>query len=215
MKGALQALFTFKRPHLVMNIGPMLPAVNAKVEGMSRKAALEDGANQVMAAVSALIPTDEKTEWVEVLDERFDFRLAVHHTDADGSIIDEREWTVSDPEALGRFFHRPVILDVMARNMRLPVRPLQRLGVEHDPTRLADALAVVNRFFAENPHFLGYRFGYDEAEAMTSGVQELYDLTRQAAVEGYKVTFKPIRTYRKPGSEQEVIEVIPGMMHEM
>lgn len=215
MKGALQAMFRFQRPQVVMNIGPALPAVDVKAAGVSRKEALANGADAVMGAVSALIPESEKEGWTEVLDERFDFRLSLYRTSADGTIIDQHEQTPKDAVGVGRFFYRPVILDVMARNMRLPVRPLQNLSTEHEPARLADALDVVVRFFDENPHFLSYRFGYEQSAEMYNGVVELREMTRAAAAAGYKVTFKPLRTYRRPGSGDEVTQDSPELMYEM
>src|SRR5262245_13358560 len=60
MRGALEAALHFKRPHLTMNIGHVMPPVNLAIEGMSRKEALQHSANMVMAQVSDLIPEEEK-----------------------------------------------------------------------------------------------------------------------------------------------------------
>lgn len=214
MKGALAAIIRFKRPHLVMNIGKVMPPVSAKIEGMSRKEALEYSANNIMAHVAALIPEDEKRGWRQIQDERFDFSIIISGRDDRGGVIEE-EKTVMHPKGLGKFFHRPVILDVMARNMNLPVKPLQQLDQEHDAHRIADALDVALGFLDDNPYFLSYRFGYDEARDMYAGVVELRDIAREAERHSQQITLRPVRRYRKEGDEAEVMEIVPGVMHEM
>src|SRR5690606_7861066 len=119
-----QAAFAFKRPRIIMNVGKLMPPVSGKVEGKSRKEALEEAANAIMSEVEALIPEEEKRTWKLILDERFDFGLTIHTSSG------EIEKPIAHPGGLGRFFHVPVILDVMARNMKLPVQALRQL--EHD-----------------------------------------------------------------------------------
>ena len=211
LRGALQAALAFKRPEIVMNIGKPMPAVNVKIEGMSRKQALEYAANNIMAHVEALIPEAEKRGWKQVQDERFDFSIVLSGPDGRGEV----EKTVMHPIGLGKFFHRPVILDVMARNMNLPVKPLQQLGQEHDAHRLADALDVAIKFLDDNPHFLSYRFGYQQANDMYSGVIELRDIVREAERNHQQITLMPVRRYRKPDATEEIMEIVPGVMHEM
>ncbi|MBZ0295376.1 MAG: 1-acyl-sn-glycerol-3-phosphate acyltransferase [Anaerolineae bacterium] len=214
MRGALQAALSFKRPQLVMNIGKVMPAVDPKVAGMSRKEALEYAANNIMAHVAALIPEDEKKSWRQVLDERFDFNLYVRGLDGSGNYVDQ-EVQVMHPVGLGKFFHRPIILDVMSRNMNLSVSALQNLGTEHDSQRLADAIDVALKFLDDNPYFLSYRFGYEQAADMYAGVKELQDIARDAASKGQLMTLQPIRHYRREGEDQEITEMLPGVVQEM
>lgn len=216
MRGALQEVLQLKRPRLTMNVGQVLPPVNVNIEGVSRKEALEQGANAIMARVSELIPAEEKRSWKAIEDERFDFKLVLQRPSASTSgAVEESEVTVQEAAALGKFFHRPVILDVMARNMRLPVRPLQQIGLEHDAQRIVEALDVAIGFLDDNPQFLSYRFGYDEGGRMRAGVDELRALVGAAARSGDWVTLKPIRRYRRADSDKEIVEVVPGIMHEM
>lgn len=216
MRGALQAVLQLKRPRLIMNVGQIMPPVDVHVEGLSRKEALEQGANAIMARVSALIPEDEKLSWRAIESEQFDFRIILQRPSVStNGAVEEAELTVKEAQALGKFFHRPVILDVMARNMRLPVRPLQQIGIEHDARRIAEAIDVALKFLDDNPQFLSYRFGYDEAGQMRAGVEELREIVREAARSGDSVTLKPIRRYRRAGIDKEIVEVIPGVMHEM
>jgi 1-acyl-sn-glycerol-3-phosphate acyltransferase len=207
MSGALQAAFALKRPRIIMNVGKLMPPVSGKVEGKSRKEALEEAANTIMGEVEALIPEEEKRTWKPILDEQFDFSLTIHTSSGD------IEKPIAHPAGLGRFFHVPVILDVMARNMKLPVQPLRQL--DHDPAAIADAADAALGFFDSHPHFLSYRFGYAEAEAIYAGVVELRDLAREAAAQGWRITLRPVRRYRNGEDGREIILTTPGAMHEM
>lgn len=215
MRGALKAALAFKRPKLVMNIGHMIPAVDLKVEGMSRKEALQYSANMVMAQVSDLIPDEEKRSWKHVQNEQFDFKVILRHIDGNG-VQQETERTVTYPESLSKFFHRPVLLDVMVRNMKIVgVKPLQQLNRELPAQRLAVAIQNALQFLDENPQFLNYRFGYDEAAEMYQGVRELLAIAREAAENGYDMKIVPIRRYRDPATDDEVFLTEPAAMHEM
>lgn len=214
MRGALKAALRFQRPRLVMNIGHMMPPVDLRIEGVSRKDALQQSADAIMAQVASLIPEDEKRSWKQVQNERFDFKVILRYIDGSG-VPQEMERTVSKPQALGKFFHRPVLLDVMARNMKLPVRALQQLNQEHPAQRLADAILTARQFLDENPQFLNYRFGYDEASAMYQGVTELLGIAREAALNGWDMQIVPIRRYRDPETDDEVTQLAPGALQEM
>jgi hypothetical protein len=111
---------------------------------------------------------------------------------------------------LSKFFHRPLMLDVFARNLKLPVQALQHLDKEHDPRRLADATQAALGYLDTNPHFLTYRFGYDEGAAMQTGLKQLHAIGLWAETHGYQLTVSPIRRYRKRGSDEEIVEDKPG-----
>lgn len=207
MRGALQAAMSFKRPRVIMNVGQLMPPVSGTVAGKSRKAALEDAANEIMAQVAALIPEEEKQGWNKIQDERFDFQLLLRTPQG------EVEQPVAHPAGLGRFFHMPVILDVMARNMKLPVQALQQLS--EDPHAVADAASTALSFFDTHPQFLSYRLGYREAQEVYEGVVELRDVARQAGAAGSQLVLRPIRQYRNGETGEEVIETSLRAMHEM
>ena len=209
MRGALKAAMAFKRPRLQMNIGQIMPAVNPSVEGKSRKEALAEAANNIMAHVEMLIPEAEKRDWGHIQDEHFDFILLIQGQQG------ELEQTVQHSHGLGRFFHTPVILDVMSRNMKLPVEPLQQIDAWQNPTEIANALTAALTFLDNHPQFLSYRFGYDEAESMYAGVTELRDLASDAAANGHQMRLKPLRHYHDQSKGIDVTEVMPGIMHDM
>ena len=207
--GALAGIAKLKRPRLVMNIGHAIPPVRADVEGKSRKESLQDAATVVMRQIESLIPEEDKRRWNRIRDERFELHISVQA--ADGKAVElPQELTITHPDMVSKFFHRPLLLDVFARNLRLPVQALQHLDTEHDPRRLADATQVVLNYLETNPHFLSYRFGYDEGSDMKTGLQQLHMLAEWAQKQGDQLTITPIRRYRRRGHDEEIVENNPG-----
>ena len=205
MRGALRAAVTLRRPRLVMNIGPMLPPVSGTVAGKSRKEALEDAANDIMAAVETLIPPEEKHDWNQIQNEQFDFTYQIG--------ADPQDRIVAHPAGLGRFFHTPILLDVLARNMHLPVEPLQQFDKIYAASAIAAALTVSIQFFDEHPQYLSYRFGYQTAQDMYDGLVELRDIA--LAAQDQPFTLKPVRRYHNVLTDQDIIETRPRQVHEM
>ncbi len=209
MQGALIALLALKRPRLSMNIGAPLPPAQVKIPGLSRKQALSDSANHIMRHVEMLIPEEERRAGRLIRDEQFDFTLELG-ADADAL----RAVAVAHPEGLGRFFHTPIILDVMARNMRLPVQALQRVGGAQSATELHAALGLALTFLDDHPQFLSYRFGYAVAAEMDAGMRELHALAQAAAQSNQLMRLLPVRRYRRGRSGELQVEQ-PGNMHDL
>ncbi|MBL8161819.1 MAG: 1-acyl-sn-glycerol-3-phosphate acyltransferase [Anaerolineae bacterium] len=208
--GAIGKIASLKRPRLVMNIGNVIPPIRAVGGEKSRKVALEEGAQMIMSHVEALVPEEDKRRWNRIRDERFELRVTLQA--ADGSNVNvPDELRIQSAEMLSKLFHRPLMLDVFTRNLKLPVHALQNIHIERDPQKLADAADVVLDYLTNtNPHFLTYRFGYDQGAAMQRGVQELRDLARWAQTNRYQLEVTAIRRYRKRGSDEEYVENRPG-----
>lgn len=209
--GALQAALTFKRPTVTMAVGQVIPPVNGETEGKARKMALEEAAVHIMQQVDALIPEADKKRWRRVYDERFELRLSVQR--ADGQTVEiPPELALKRPEMLAKFFHRPLMLDVFIRNLKLPVQALQSLDTEHDPLKLAQAADAALNYLITNPHFLTYRFGYDEGGAMEEGLRQLRAMGYWASKEGLQMVVTPTRRFRQRGHEGEFMEEKPGSL---
>jgi len=207
--GALANAFKLKRPEVSMNIGHMIPAIDPDATDKPRKQALEDAASFIMAQVDALIPEADKKRWRRIVDERFELQLRVEQSD--GQLVElPTELQISRPEMLAKFFHRPLLLDVFARNLKLPVQALQALDTEHDPVKLADASDAALGYLKDNPYFLTYRFGYDEGGAMEAGLRQLSAIGRWAGKQRMRLVVKPIRRFRQRGKEEEFVEEKPG-----
>jgi 1-acyl-sn-glycerol-3-phosphate acyltransferase len=207
--GAIGNIIKLKRPRLTMNIGTVIPPIDPSIAGKARKEALQDAANMIMRQIEGLIPEADKQRWNRIRDERFELKVSIGA--GDGKEVDlPDELGFSRPEMLSKFFHRPLLLDVFSRNLKLPVQPLQNLAAEDDPKRLADATQAALNYMETNPHFLSYRFGYDEGSAMQTGLKELYAIARWAEGQQYRLTITPIRRYRRRGSDDEIVEDRPG-----
>ena len=207
--GALMKAFKLQRPEVSMNIGQVIPAIDPEATGKPRKTALEDAASYIMGQVDVLIPEADKKRWRRIVDERFELQLKVELPD--GQSVDlPPELQISRPEMLAKFFHRPLLLDVFARNLKLPVQALQALDTEHDPVKLADASDAALGYLKANPYFLTYRFGYDEGGAMEAGLRQLSAIGRWAGRQRMRLVVRPIRRFRQRGKEEEFVEEKPG-----
>jgi 1-acyl-sn-glycerol-3-phosphate acyltransferase len=209
IEGAIAGMIGLKRPRMTMNIGQVIPPIGVDMDGKSRKEALEAGANMVMERIEALIPPEDRQQQNRIEYERFDFQFTLQA--ANGAAVTDAP-AITQKEALSKFFHRPVLLDVLARNLARPVQPLQRLDT--DPAQLAAAAQEVIRYLTdENPQFLNYRFGYEVGGAMLVGITELRDLAHWAARHGCTLILKPLRWSRLAGSAEEVFEEKPAAKH--
>lgn len=208
MRGALAAAFKLQRPRLIMNIGHMISPISTTMAGKSRKQALEAGANQVMAQVEALVPQEEKIHWRKIDYEHFDLSIKVQQPDGTAVAIPD-EFSLEQPESLAKFFYRPVILETLNRNLKLPVGALQRIHLEHNPAEIAEAAQVALGYFKTNPQFLGYRFGYTEAAAMCDGLEKLRAIATWAAERDCTLIFQVVRRYKYIDDTVEIIEDSP------
>ena len=216
MEGALDKIGKFKRPKLTMNIGEVIPAVNVKVPGKSRKEVLSESANMIMERVAELIPEEERRMREQTyIGESFDFQTLI--TDAQGSSVAiPADYDIIAKEALSKLFHRPVMLDVFNRNLKLPIKPLLRVDQKQDPADLVAATGEILAYIDTNPYFFHYRFGNGEGSAMVAGLRQLQDLARWASEKpGVQMQLKPIRRYTLVDTNEEVIEDTPAHIHEM
>lgn len=209
MQGALGAILALRRPRLTMNIGAALPAVTLQAPGRAHKQALTQAAAHIMRQVEALVPEEERRARQQLHDEHFDFSLGLGQ---DGAAL--RPVSVEHACGLGRFFHTPIILDVMERNMRLPVQPLLRIGEPQPAAKLHAALGAALSFLDTHPRFLSYRFGYAAAAEIHAGVRELHRLAQTAAQSGQLMQLRPLHRYRR-GEAGEVQVLQPGRMHKL
>lgn len=208
IEGALGAALRFKRPRLTMNVGPLIPAIH--VDGKNRKQALEEGARLVMSHINRLIPEEDKHKSDMVLDESFGFVLLLQ--DSSGA---QTPAQIPHSEALGQFFYRPILLNTLARNVKLPVQPLQNLDSEHNPQRIASAAQAILAYLSQNPYFLSYRFGYETASAMQTALDALCQIALQAAQNEQQLFLTPLRRYRLHAGGDEIVETGIGKAHGM
>ena len=204
--GALANAFRLKRPKLSMYVGEPLPPATVP-RGKARKAALEAYAAQVMERVYDILPENEQTQQLKILDEAFALEVKAHHNGDEEYPVPE-QFLIQNDLALAKFLHRPVILRIFSRNLRLPTKALQNLDTIHDPKQVMEATNIVLNYLEnDNPYLLTYRFGPKEGEAMQAGLNELRTLAAWAIESDLSLKITPIRRYHVEGNEKEFVQM--------
>lgn len=219
IEGALANMMKFRRPRMTMNIGRVIPPIRSDKPGISRKDALQEGADMVMERIAELIPEDERRSRSQpaYIGETFNFEMLL--TAPDGTPIPlPSEVEIADRHGLSKLFHRPVMMDVFNRNLKLPVKALVDLRRPASGAAIRDACRAILGYIDTNPYFFHYRFGHDEGEKMMRGLRQL-EASAAWVAEHYpsaSLRLRPIRRYVLVDTNQEVEEDAPiGEMHEM
>ena len=177
---------------------------------MARKAYFEAYAARVVEAINALLPAEAQPRQARITGERFELKVAVHGPDGEPA-SHPAELAIQHATALAKLLHRPAILKIFTRNLRLPTQVLQHLDSEHDANTIAVAVqSVLDYLEQENPYLLTYRFGPREAAAMEAGLRELLTLSRWAAQSGYPLVLTPVRRYHSPDRAEEIVQIKQG-----
>ncbi len=219
LRGAVTSILRLRRPRLVMRIGKMIPPVGAEdghVPG-GRKRLLIDSANAIMERVKELIPEEELRMMEPTYrDETFDFRVELF-TASGQEVAISPEVDIVERAMLSKMFHRPVMLDVFARNLELWVEPLQDVTDTHRASAIANATKNILSYLATNPYFFHYRFGNEQGDAMTAGVEQLHALARWAEAHYPSSVMKltPYRYYTLISTGERITETVPGPIPEI
>ncbi|GAB4500113.1 MAG: hypothetical protein OHK0052_16090 [Anaerolineales bacterium] len=208
MKGAVAAMVQGKRPHLTMNIGELIPPVQLAPDSESgRKQQFEQAAAQMMARVEQLIP-EEDVMRLPVPEEEV-FELRVTHG---GTLI-----PLQHGAALSLLCYRPILLDALRRNLKLPpVAALQHLELHPSPQELESAAqAILTYIERDNPYFFTYRLGQQNSTEILAGLHELQQIAQIAQAQGAVLHLQAIRRYRMPGSSEWQMQINAGAPHAM
>jgi 1-acyl-sn-glycerol-3-phosphate acyltransferase len=211
LEGAMNAALRFKRPHLTMNVGELLPAVAIPL-GVARKVALHAAAQQVMQAVIALIPDQYKNTAAQITHETFLLHLTASDTQG-SSIPIPSEYTIIHADALCKMWSRPAILRIFTQDIHLDVNALQHLETKPSPANILHAIDLIQGYLHTNPGFFTYRFGIAEGIAMETGLGELKALALWAATHNFTLDIRPTRRYHVRGEVNDIIENNPGEAH--
>jgi 1-acyl-sn-glycerol-3-phosphate acyltransferase len=205
MQGALKEIFTFQRPTLKMNVGQVIPPVQA-ASGKSRKQHFQDEANRIMDAVWKLIPEEDRVQEETIKNERFELLVDVQKQD--GSKIEiPPEVKIQHDTALSKFTHRTTLINNFILNMNMPeVAPLTRLvdqpGIEEIITATR---AILNHLEHDNPYYFTYRYGQRDGKAMQQGIDELHELALWVRENNLRLKVTPIRRFKVIATGEEVV----------
>jgi hypothetical protein len=98
------------------------------------------------------------------------------------------------------------MMDVLYRNLHLPISPLKETYHQQDLKPILDAWHAILNYLNKNPGYFTYRFGVEEGLAVKKALIELCQLGEWAQQSGYELFIKPIRHYRNANTGAMVIE---------
>ena len=204
MHGALKAALGFKHPHMVMHVGQPMPPVTLNDPALPMKANLEQAAEKVMSAINTLVPEEDLQYFRRRVNETYRLEVEVfNHTDA---VTIPEELRVPHGAAYAHFLYIPNLMDVLVRNLHLPIQPLRTVYHQYELTPVLQAWEAILDYLKENPGYFTYRFGVEEGLAVKDALFELHKLAAWANGSGYALTLNPIRHYRNANTGAEVIE---------
>jgi len=204
MNGALKKALRLKHPHLIMNVGQPIPPVTLQDPTLPMKTNLENAANQIMSAINALVPEEDLKYFRRREKETYHLDIEVENHQQTVSVPDELR--VEHGKAYAHFLYIPNLMDVLARNLHLPLQPLRSVYREYDLSPVLKAWDAILEYLEENPGYFTYRFGVDEGLAVKKALLELKQLGEWAQESGYGLTLNPIRQYRNANTGAQVIE---------
>jgi hypothetical protein len=108
--------------------------------------------------------------------------------------------------AYARFLYNPTMLDVLVRNLHLPLHPLGLIEHQSNLGPVIAAWDAILDYLKINPGYFTYRFGMEEGLATQSAIKELRQLAVWVQENGYTLTLKPLHIYRNLNTGAEVTE---------
>jgi 1-acyl-sn-glycerol-3-phosphate acyltransferase len=204
MRGAIKNIFTFKRPTLKMNVGKVIPHVQAN-SGKSRKQHFQDEADRIMDAVWELIPEEDRGQDQTIKDESFE--LIVEVQDQNGKPVPiPPELEIQHNAVLCKFTHRLTLVNNFILNMNMPeVTPLLHLVEQPGIDKIIHATcSILEHLEHQNPYYFTYRYGQREGSAMEAGIRELYELALWAKKGNFSLKVTPIRRFKDIATGKEI-----------
>lgn len=206
IQNGLQQALKLKRPKLVMNVGEVIPPVTISDQDLSIKANLELSANLILEKIKALVPKEDLQTSHRKTDESYRLKVSVFPNVLDPPLSLPERLRVKHGAAYARFLYNPTMIDVLVRNLHLPLHPLALIEYQSDLSAEITAWDAVLGYLKINPGFFTYRFGMKEGLAVEKALKELRELAVWTQENGYALTLKPLHSYRNLNTGAEVIE---------
>ena len=170
------------------------------------KTVLERSAQQLLDKINALVPEEDLQHLQNKLDERYSLRISIYADDTDISSALPKQLQGEHGAAYARFLFNPTMLDVLVRNLKLPIHPIKRVQHLNHLDSLIIAWDSILAYLKDNPGFFTYRFGIEQGLAVEQALRELRQLALWVQEKGYSLTLKPIYTYRNANTGAVVTE---------
>jgi 1-acyl-sn-glycerol-3-phosphate acyltransferase len=204
IQGALKDILHIKHPKLIMNVGELIPPVTLSDNGLSMKANLQTAANKILKEIRALVPKEDLEIYHKYIDEEYELEINIFPFPAERTIPEE--YQVEHGAAYAHFLFNPTMMDVLFRNLHLPIEPLKEYYYQHDHAHILEAWQSILDYLEVNPGYFTYRFGVEEGLAVKEALIELTHLDKWARQAGYDLAIKPIRHYRNANTGARVTE---------
>ena len=204
--GAIDRALRLQKPRLETRIAPAMSAPSDKT---NRRTAMSQFAERVLDRIDTLIP-----EWDqgEVQEPEFEeFTLLVHSSpsaDPSGAVATDVSDGVVHRDELSRFFHIPVLVDVLYANLhRTGLYPFRDFTRSYPAADVARAAAIITGHVKHtNPAFLTYRLGDERAARVMEALESLRTLATSQANPGAEnarfIRITPVHRSRMPGDTQ-------------
>lgn len=214
--GGVQDAFKLKRPKLVMNVGePISPVILGPGRAALREV-LERSAQALLEQIRSLVPEDDTQKTRTRLNEHYALTIQIHADRLEAPLDLPEHLQVIHSSAYAHLLFNPTILDILVRNLRLPIYEIKAVHRRKDLAPLITAWDVILAYLEENPGFFTYRFGVEEGLAVKAALTELRRLALWAQDSGFSLTLTPTLRYLNPRTGAEVIEtggLFPNSMH--
>lgn len=163
LNGAMQKALSFKKPKVTVNIGELVQFEELFPDDQPLRIAMNQGATKIMEKISDLLPSQE----INNPNQHKNSDLLYRYVDSEGK---EKEINFSCQEDLSKLIEHPVMMDVLKRNLKLPVQSLMLRNQSIQGAQLVTGLNAIEAYLESNPGFLSYRFGIDQSIKMKAGV---------------------------------------------
>ncbi len=212
----LQQAIKLKRPKLVMNVGDPIPPVSLEPGEASLKAVLEHSSIRLLDQIRSLVPQSEAQIKHTKLNEVFSLEVQIHSARSGTPVILPEGMQIKHGSAYARLLFYPVILDILVRNLRLPIQAIKDVQDRNALEPLMAAWSAILDYLEVNPGFFTYRFGVEEGLAVEKALKELRHLALWAQEMGFSISVIPYHRYLDQQTGEEVLEKggrFPHSMH--
>ena len=208
-RGKMAEIFQLKRPSFDMNVGEVLPPVRLD-KSKSKKEALQQVADELMDAVWALVPEEERKR-KESRPENEIFSLDIKIFDKYGGPVPiPPKLAITDGSWISRFAHRPNLIDSIRDYIFIPVQALKELDRKPPAEEIYMAAHSMLEYVEnENPQYFNYRYGYKDGAAFHDSFRQLRKLMQWTMENGYQVEAEVRYEYTDPDTRARHILHVP------
>ncbi len=187
-----------------MNVGSLIPPVILQDEQLSLKANLEQSAVEILTRINALVPEEDLQQFHQRLDETYQLEIRLNENGSDQAVPDDLQ--VQHGAAYARFLFNPTMMDVLYRNLHLPIEALTFVDQFVPPGKVLQAWTAILDYLDINPGYFTYRFGVQRGVEVKQALQELVRLGQFVQEFGCTLSLTPILRYRNPDDDEPVTE---------